>query len=45
MYVSEVVEDLKIRLAVLENEIKSIRKMEWIVLTAVIGQMVVQVIH
>ena len=43
MEIRECVEVLKTKIAVVENELKNIRKMEWIIITAVIGQLVLQI--
>ena len=43
MEVRDSIEELKTRIAVVENELKNIRKMEWIIITAVIGQLVIQI--
>ena len=43
MEIRDAVEELKTKIAVVENELKNIRKMEWIIITAVIGQLVLQI--
>lgn len=43
MDIQEITAELQTKIAVVENELKNIRKMEWIIITAVIGQLVLQI--
>ena len=43
MKIEDIVLELQTKMAVVETELKNIRKMEWIIITAVIGQLVLSV--
>ena len=43
MKMEDIVLELQTKMAVVETELKNIRKMEWIIITAVIGQLVLSV--